>query len=78
MDESVTHRTVIVRFWIAIRRKGPCQRTRTQCAVLTERVTRTGKVEGDAEGRAQLVVARVALPDRRVGIVDAREDAGLA
>ena len=43
-----------------------------------EGVTRTSKVEGHAKGRAQLVVARVALADGRVRVVDAREDTGLA
>lgn len=39
---------------------------------------RTGEIQRDAVGRAELVVPGVALPNRGVRVVDTRVHAGLA
>lgn len=43
-----------------------------------EEKIRTGEIERDAERRAELIVSRVTLANRRVRVVDVGEDAGAA
>lgn len=57
---------------------GPLFKERRQVTFGIKTEGRTGKVEGDTKGRAELVVASIAFSDGRVGIVDSGKDAGFA